>query len=335
MKERPCVSLVFRDQREGNFSIERLFAVIEPHLSDHCDVRKVILPHQPSGLRAVLKNIVYARKNVTGLIHLTGDAQYLVPFLPSKKCILTIHDCGYLEKLRGLKKFIYLLFWFKLPCFFASKITVISEATRQVLLQEISGIEHKLDVVENCLSFDLKPSSRAFDSDKPRILQIGTGFHKNLDNLIRAVEGVCCELHIVGKISESDGRLLVERKIEYINEYAVSDERLVEIYHSADILYFASRYEGFGLPILEGQAVGIPVITSNRLSMPWVAGGGALLVDPDSTEEIRTSIKKLIADGKLRAELVERGFNNLSRFTPCAVADKYTGLYKALETARQ
>lgn len=324
---KPILTLVFRDKRIANHSMERLFAAMEPDFSKHYDLHKVVVPRQPSGLRALLENIAYARKHVEGVVHVTGDAQYLVPFLPRGRTILTIHDCGYLEKLSGLKKFLYKWIWFKLPCWAAAKVTVISKATQEVLEREIGDLGTKLTLVENCVTLDMGLTQRPFDAARPRILLIGTGYHKNPDNLFEAIRGLSCQVHLVGKLGELDRARAEEYSIDLVEDFAVSDERLKEIFHSVDILFFASRYEGFGLPILEGQSVGIPVITSNRLSMPWVAGDAALIVEPESPSEIRAAIEVLMTDREVRQALVQNGFENLKRFKPSAIADKYMCVY--------
>jgi glycosyltransferase involved in cell wall biosynthesis len=96
----------------------------------------------------------------------------------------------------------------------------------------------------------------------------------------------------------------------------------------ADIIALASSYEGFGMPILEGQAVGRPVITSNILSMPEVAGNAACLVDPYDPSSIRQGILKIIQDAAYRDELVRKGFANVKRFDPQVIALQYLDLYK-------
>jgi len=91
-----------------------------------------------------------------------------------------------------------------------------------------------------------------------------------------------------------------------------------------------STQEGFGMPILEAQATGRVVLTSNCSSMPDVAGNGALFVDPFSEESIRQGLEKLCTDANLRDELITKGFENTQRFLPEEVAKKYLALYRRL-----
>ncbi|MGL3606261.1 glycosyltransferase family 4 protein [Rhizobium sp. G187] len=94
----------------------------------------------------------------------------------------------------------------------------------------------------------------------------------------------------------------------------VSDAELAQLYASADFLLMPSLYEGFGFPIIEAQSFGVPVITSNRSSMPEVAGDGAVFVNPDDSAAIADAIQRLHSDRELREQLGELGRLNTARF---------------------
>ena len=93
----------------------------------------------------------------------------------------------------------------------------------------------------------------------------------------------------------------------------VSDNELVELYKNSLGLIFPSLYEGFGIPILEAQSFGCPVVTSNISAMPEVAGGGAIIVDPLSIEEIENAFYELVTESS--SKLISRGHDNLKRFS--------------------
>jgi glycosyltransferase involved in cell wall biosynthesis len=78
---------------------------------------------------------------------------------------------------------------------------------------------------------------------------------------------------------------------------------------------YPSLYEGFGIPVLEAGACGVPVITSNTSSLPEVAGDAALLVDPYDVDAIADAMYRLVTDEALRAELTRRGAENVKRFS--------------------
>lgn len=328
--KREELTLVFRDQRTGSHSIERLFAALEPTMAKEFKLTKITIPCRPSNPISLLKNIIYARRRARGIIHITGDAQYLAGFLPANRVVLTIHDCGYLMKLKGLKRLLFLWIWYRIPCYRAALITTISESTKEVLQREVGLSPDKIRLVENCLTGAFSRTKRKFDSDCPRILQIGTGKHKNLDTLIKAVKGMNCELVIIGKVSEENQLALERYKIRHQNEFNISDHRLHEIYGECDILFFASRHEGFGLPIIEAQTVGIPVLTSTVYSMPHVAGKGAILVNPESVSDIRNALDQIIGNPNLRGELVSAGLKNSQRFSVSSIANEYLRAYRQI-----
>ena len=95
----------------------------------------------------------------------------------------------------------------------------------------------------------------------------------------------------------------------------VDDNQLVQWYQRADLFVFPSRYEGFGLPVLEAMACGCPVVSSNASSLPEVAGEGALLVDPGNIEGLAQAMASVLSDATIRQELRQRGLAQAARFT--------------------
>ena len=92
-------------------------------------------------------------------------------------------------------------------------------------------------------------------------------------------------------------------------------ETLAAFYRLARVFVFPSLYEGFGLPPLEAMACGCPVVTSNVSSLPEVAGGAALLVDPYDEDAIANGIVAAVTDESLRADLIERGIERARSFS--------------------
>jgi glycosyltransferase involved in cell wall biosynthesis len=103
---------------------------------------------------------------------------------------------------------------------------------------------------------------------------------------------------------------------------------MADLYRKADLVSFVSTYEGFGLPIIEAQATGRPVLTSGLHSMPEVAGDGAWFVDPFDVESIRSGFRALLGERTLRERLVAAGLRNVKRFDPRTVARQYSDLYR-------
>ena len=100
------------------------------------------------------------------------------------------------------------------------------------------------------------------------------------------------------------------------------------MYQSSNLVTSVSTYEGFGLPILEANAVGRPVITSNIASMPEVGGEAVYYVDPHNVDDIRKGILELIQNADLRDCLIKKGLENIKRFKPEVIAAQYCELYE-------
>lgn len=320
-----------RKRRDGkNFSLEQIFEDLREKLKNNYEVKHIESPFISSGVLRRLINIFYAAFDQGDINHVTGDINYVNLLQSKSKNVLTILDCGVLERVTGIKKKVLELFWFKIPVRRASVVTVISEATKSHLLKVVNCRADKIKVIYVPISNEFKKVLKDFRTDKPRILQIGSAPNKNLKSLIEAVKGLSCELAIIGEISLDNLSLLKEYNVAYENYIGIPFNRVIEEYAKCDILFFASTFEGFGMPILEAQATGRPVITSNLLSMPEVGGDAAHYVDPYDIEDIKVGIKKIIDNKLYRDELVSTGFKNILRFDADKIAKQYKEVYQEI-----
>ncbi|BCX16196.1 MAG: glycosyl transferase [Candidatus Parcubacteria bacterium] len=108
----------------------------------------------------------------------------------------------------------------------------------------------------------------------------------------------------------------------------ISDEEKVILMRNASAFVFISTYEGFGLPILEAQSLGVPVLTSNLSALPEIGGEGALYVNPFDIEEIVRGMKKISFDRMVRKTLIEKGYDNIKRFSFTKTADETLKIIK-------
>jgi glycosyltransferase involved in cell wall biosynthesis len=154
--------------------------------------------------------------------------------------------------------------------------------------------------------------------------------NKNLERAAAALHGVRCKLYIIGEISPSQKNALETNQVAYTTRAGLSDEAIREAYRNCDLLLFPSTYEGFGLPIIEAQATGRPVVTGNICSMPEIAGGGACLVDPFDVASIRDGVMRITQNPRYRERLVETGFLNIARFSPDNIARQYADIYQEI-----
>ena len=324
------VTIVSRKFSKKYFSIEKLFKEIIKMTPDDINITQLKLPHSGVGFTSVILNILVATFRVKGICHVSGDVHYALILRRKKRNLLTIHDLITIHRLSGLKRFIFKLFWYRIPIWRAHHVTTISEATKKELIKHIGVDSSKITVIPNCISEEFTSTSKKFNVSNPRILCIGTGPNKNLENLIAAVALLNCNLRIIGDINPTQQDILNYHKISFSSATRLTEEQIVEEYRQTDIVSFVSLYEGFGLPILEAQASGRALITSNLHPMNDVAGKDACLVDPYDIVSIYEGLQKIITNVEYRKILIRAGLKNSENFSSAAVSELYAEIYRKM-----
>jgi len=325
------VSLFLRYRAGQNFSIERLFdAVVSALPADRYVVTRHVCPFKSEGIIRRLALIVWAAFRQGDVNHITGDVNFLGLMMRRSRTLLTIHDSASMRRLTGWSRRLYRLFWLRLPVRRAARVTVISNETLHETRSYVDADPAKFAVIPNCTPLGIAARPRTFGESPPRLLAVGTHQNKNLERVIEALAGVACVLVVIGELSEQQRTLVARHAVAVENHVAVDDDAIAEHYRNADAVVFVSTYEGFGLPIIEAQAMGRPLITSRRSPMSEVAGTGACLVDPESVPEIRSAILRVLRDADYRASLVAAGFANVKAYSPAEVAKQYAAVYEEL-----
>lgn len=319
----------------GAYSLERVFADINAALPAEIDVVQIANRFYSRGLLSRLHDSVRASLRAGAVNHVLGDVHYLTFLLPRGRTILTIHDCEMIERAQGIKKRLLKLLWLDIPLRRSKWIVAISERTRQDIVRLSGSGLTKIVVIPNPVSASFKPSPLPDPDELGRyiVLHIGTKPNKNLDRLIDAANGLPLKLMVIGRLTDPQRVRLERSGLAYELRHDLSADEIVDAYRQATILSFVSLSEGFGLPIIEAQASGRAVLCADRDPMRSVAGEGALFVDPESTTAIHMGLKRLLSDADLRAQLVEAGQQNVSRFAAETIAESYAALYR--EVAQQ
>jgi len=223
----------------------------------------------------------------------------------AKKVVITVHGLEFENVPQAYSWFerIKLRFLTKRNAKKADKIIVPSEFVKNDLIkfykinpEKIFVVYHGIVKNENC---KLK-----IENSKKYILYLG-GYQarKNIDNLKKAYA-----------ILKDKYKIQHELILAGADKY-VSEEEKWNLLRNADIMVYPSLCEGFGFPPLEAQSLGIPVVSSNVSAIPEILGDSALLVNPQSPEEIAEAIYKVLTDENLRNNLIKKGQENIKRFS--------------------
>ncbi len=267
--------------------------------------------------------------NKADIYHITGDTHFLIwGVRRDKKKVLTIHDLGFLRDSKGIKRMILKYFWLTGPMKKADVVTTVSVATKNDIRRFFSKYSKKIHVIPTVIDPRFTPVEKAFKTEWPTILLLGSAPNKNLKRVLKATKGLNVHLSIVAQLDAEELALLAGQSYEVSS--SISFDSLLEKYQQTDIVMLCSTLEGFGMPIIEAQATGRVVLTSNCSSMPDVAGKGALFVDPFSIKSMREGLEKLISDAKLRETLINEGFENTKRFLPETISAMYLEVYSSL-----
>ncbi len=255
------------------------------------------------------------------------------PFL---KSVVTVHDLGaqYLGRMHQIKQRVYLGFMTYVQLRFATRIIAVSQATKSDLVEKVGIEPSKVEVIYEAASLYPGESGIGVNFLKKvgitaqrYFLFVGTiQPRKNLERVIEAYNVKFGKAEDAPRLVLAGSRGWLSEPIYNLVKVhnlcdkvlfvgRVEDKDLPVLYKNALGLVFPSLFEGFGLPILEAFGYGTPVITSNVSSMPEVAGDAAILVNPNSEEEIAEAMKILSDDKKLRQDLIQKGKKQLQKFS--------------------
>ena len=253
---------------------------------------------------------------------------HTIPLVHPKKTFTTLHDVGFEDHPELYDR---LSLWYhrwsaKFAVRKAHHIFTVSEFSKQRIVANYNCPENKITVTHLGIVSQFTIVNRVTIlkknglEEKKYLLFVGRiEPKKNILNIIRAFEmsGVDMPLVLAGRKLMN---LSPHSNIKLLNY--ISEEDKWALYQGATVFIFPTLYEGFGLPILEAQASGIPVITSNTASNPEVAGDGAVIVNPKDPQEIARAIKSLLTDKELREEKIKSGLENIEKFSWAETARK-------------
>jgi glycosyltransferase involved in cell wall biosynthesis len=260
--------------------------------------------------------------------------------------VVTIHDLIFLRFPQWYKPIDRKIYTRKaqFSCTNVERVIAISQQTRSDIIHYFKIPEEKIDVVyqgcdpdfyERWTEAEKQKLSRKYNLPSSYLLYVGTiEPRKNLLQVIKARHKgkLDIPLMVVGRSTPYFKEIQ-----EYIAEHSlknitflleVPNEDLPGIYQMADAFIYPSRFEGFGIPILEALFSRTPVITSSGSCFDEVGGKSSMYVDPDDTDEMIHAILLVLEDEKLRTEMQERGYDHAQNFKEEIIADNLMEVYK-------
>jgi glycosyltransferase involved in cell wall biosynthesis len=278
--------------------------------------------------------------------------QYVMPPFVRARTVVTIHDLAHehypeffhpAEAMR-MKKMV------RWTASRADHILTVSEFSAADISQRFGVPHEKITVAYQAAAPDFQPRDRercqehiakTYGIRPPFLLYVGRiQARKNLPRLVEAYArllkyGADAKLVMVGKKDWQSEQVLIkikdlglENQVIFPGFIPFADLPL--FYNAAEIFIFPSVFEGFGLPVMESMASGVPTITSHGSSLEEVAGNGALLVDPNDTESITEALSKVLGDAELRRDLASRGLKRSAEFKAGELAEKTLDVYRSL-----
>jgi glycosyltransferase involved in cell wall biosynthesis len=315
-------------------------------------VRSTRLPTERPWARIVWEQMLQPMAAMRERLDLLHGLAFVSPLVQPCPTVVTVHDLSFAlfpEFFRGANA-AYLRLFTRLACRRAAGVIAVSDNTRADVIRLYGVPGERVRVVPhgvNTRVFHPRPPNeiaefrRAHGLPDHFILFVGTlEPRKNLIKLIEAfsnLQSIRCasdlRLILVGgqgwyydQIFATIERLNLHSRVIWAG-YASADD-LPLWYNSADVFAFPSRYEGFGMPLLEAMACGTPVVTSNASSLPEVAGEAALTVSPDDTSALTDALQRALADAALRRELRARGLARARQFTWEETARQTAAVYR-------
>jgi len=327
------VNIVYLNRSiEAGFSIVKVFKPVIKLIRQEQTVEIYNMPHFGAAPHKILKNLLFVLKlrRKDAIFHVTGDIHYILLALIGCKVVLTIHDVATLKNAKNkLDYFLKWLLWFYLPIKLANHVVCISNKTK---LEVLSVVKKKaISVIHNSVDSGFSRMAENKNNFTPVILHIGTGWNKNLTRVIQALKDIQCNLRIIGRLNAEQLDLLNSSDICYSNDYNLTDEQIVLEYEKCNLVSFPSLFEGFGMPIIEAQAVGRAVLTSNIDPLREVGGNSVHYVEPESVKSIEEGFKALIFDTVYRESIIKKGFVNVERFDVTKIADQYIEIYQKIK----
>ena len=313
-----------------------LFTDEKKYLNKYKNINVIYIKSTIKLLWDYFKVIPYIKKEKVDVVLYPKNIIPLTHTLLKFKKINIIHDLAHFKKGLNAYRFfdnLYQKFFMNLSCKIANKTIAVSNSTKKDIVTILGIPKNHITIVYEGVedSFNkevdvkkIKIILKNYGIQTPYLFYCGSlSPRKNIIRILEAFNRI--KKNIPHNLYLAGGGSWVNKKVvDYIKSNLsgrakilgyLSEEELPIIYSAAELYFYTSLYEGFGLPILEAQACGCPVLTSNVTSCPEIAGEGAHLVDPYHVDEIAQGMMKILTDVAYKNELIQKGKKNVLKFS--------------------
>ncbi|BEM76851.1 glycosyl transferase family 1 [Serratia marcescens] len=258
--------------------------------------------------------------------------------------IVTHHDVTYRRYPESFSRKFRALYRILIPTMLrnSKKLITVSEFSRNEINEIYHCPKEKIAVVYNAVSGDFfrKPAAQ---QEKYLLAVSSPNYHKNFHGMLEAFASLPKEsgvsLKIIGKsattFAAQDFSKLINGSDDIQFMGRVDDKELIELYQNALAFVFPSFYEGFGIPPLEAQACGCPVIAAKAASMPEVLADSVVYFDPNNVSDMAAAMERIITDERLREALIAKGEQNVARFSWHHSAEKVDQIVGEIQAVSQ
>jgi glycosyltransferase involved in cell wall biosynthesis len=324
-----------------------------PALPPHFEIA-----HEESAGYSVAEMTSFAWRLFRDRLDLFHATHYVLPPLWKSRSVVTIHDIIHLlypQFLPSRAAHLYARLMIRRALTRADRIITVSYNSKRDLVDYFGIPASRTEVIYNGVSSRFRPDVPAeerrrvaekYALTQPYLLFLGGEKpHKNVQNVVRAFalarrkQALPHVLVLAGPMPKSEGRLqnlvaALDLSRWIVRTGVVAEEDLPALYAGSEAFLYPTLYEGFGLPVVEAMASGVPVLTSSTSALQEVAGGYAYLVDPMDVDAIAAGIVLLATDEKVRADFRELGRKRALDFSWDKAAERTLEVYASALTAR-
>jgi glycosyltransferase involved in cell wall biosynthesis len=319
--------------------------------------RSIIMPDRYLNILWYRWRLPFYATIFTGQVDIYHGPDFVLPPISSKvRKVVTVHDLAFIEHPEYAVPQLAAHLHKVVPEAVAAAdvVAAVSQATSQTLIEHFKTPPEKIAIIPNGIRpyfrritdpILLSATRHKFGLKHPLVLGVGTlEPRKNHLGLIRAfhkAQSAAGNKHRPALLALAGGqgwlydetqqliaKLKLENKVRFLGH--VTELELITLYSMADVFVFPSFFEGFGVPLIEAMACGAPVITSNTSSLPEVAGGAAMLIDPHNSGQIAQVILQVLESKERQDELRKKGYARAQNFTWPKSANKMLSIYEKL-----